>query len=106
MFYIYAYLREDHSPYYIGKGSVNRAFIKCKGEIRPPQDKARIIILQNNLTEDLTFDYECKLIKLFGRKDIGTGILRNKSEGGKGNSGWRASSEQKNNHYMKRPEWR
>ena len=62
MFYIYAYLREDHSPYYIGKGSVNRAFIKCKGEIRPPQDKARIIILQNNLTEDLTFDYECKLI--------------------------------------------
>lgn len=106
MFYVYAYLREDFSPYYIGKGSGNRAFVKCNGEIRPPRDKRRIVILQNNLPEDLAFDYESKLIKFFGRKDIGTGILRNKSEGGKGNSGWRASDEQKNNHYMKLPEWR
>jgi hypothetical protein len=106
MFYIYAYLRVDYSPYYIGKGSGKRAFSKCKGEIRPPADKHRIVILQNNLDEDTAFDYECKFIKLFGRKDTGTGILRNKSEGGSGNSGWKASEEQKSNHYMKRPEWR
>ena len=106
MFYIYTYLREDHSPYYIGKGSGKRAFSKCKGEIRPPNDKSKIVILKDNLTEDDAFKFETLLIKFFGRKDIGTGILRNKSEGGKGNSGWRASDEQKSNHYMKRPEWR
>lgn len=106
MFYIYTYLREDYSPYYIGKGSGKRAFSKCKGEIRSPNDKSRIIILKDNLLEDDAFKFETMLIKFFGRKDIGTGILRNKSEGGKGNSGWRASDEQKLNHYMKRPEWR
>lgn len=106
MFYLYAYLRVDYSPYYIGKGSGKRAFSKCRGEIRPPKDKTRIVILANNLNEDAAFNYESMLIKLFGRKDIGTGILRNKSEGGKGNSGWRATEDQKANHYMKRPEWR
>jgi len=106
VFYIYTYLREDYSPYYIGKGSGKRAFSKCKGEIRPPNDKSRIVILTDNLSENDAFNIETMLIKFFGRKDIGTGILRNKSEGGKGNSGWRASDEQKANHYMKRPEWR
>lgn len=106
MFYIYAYLRLDYSPYYIGKGSGKRAFSKCRGEIRPPNDKSRIVILKDHLSEDDAFKFEIILIKFFGRKDIGTGILRNKSEGGRGNSGWKASDEQKLNHYMKRPEWR
>lgn len=106
MYYIYAYLREDYSPYYIGKGSGNRAFSKGKGEIRPPKDKTRIVLLRENLNEDIAFDYETMLIKFFGRKDIGTGTLRNKSEGGKGRSGWKPTNEQRANHYMKRPEWR
>lgn len=106
MFYVYAYLRLDFSPYYIGKGSGMRAFSKCKGEIKPPKDKSRIIILRNNLNEDDAFKYEVMLIKLFGRKDIGTGILRNKSDGGTGSSGWKPTEEQRLNHYMKRPEWR
>lgn len=106
MFYIYTYLRLDYSPYYIGKGSGKRAFSKCRGEIRPPKDKTRIVILQENLTENDAFNYESLLIKFFGRKDIGTGVLRNKSEGGKGNSGWKATEEQRQNHYMKHPHWR
>ena len=74
--------------------------------IRPPPDRSRIIILVSDLNENDAFIYESMLIKLFGRKDINTGILRNRSEGGKGNSGWKATEQQKLNHYMKRSEWR
>lgn len=106
IFYVYAYIRPDYSPYYIGKGKGKRAYSKFKGEIRPPKDKSRIIILKEGLDEHDAFKYESILIEFFGRKDIGTGILRNKSEGGRGNAGWKMTDEQRDNHYMKRPEWR
>jgi hypothetical protein len=51
-FYTYAYLREDKTPYYIGKGKGQRAFVKLKNEIPKPKYKDRIIILKNNLTEE------------------------------------------------------
>lgn len=57
-FYIYAYLREDGSPYYIGKGKGLRAYTKGKGEVKPPQDKSRIVILHNELTESVAFQKE------------------------------------------------
>jgi hypothetical protein len=86
-FYVYAYLRENLTPYYIGKGKGNRAWVKGNGEVYPPINQRRIRILRDNLTETEAFALEIALILQYGRKDIGTGILRNKSNGGEGPSG-------------------
>lgn len=83
-YYVYAYLREDFTPYYIGKGKDKRAWTKCKGEVYPPQDKSFVKILAHKLSEKEAFLLEVKLISFYGRKDLGTGILRNKSDGGEG----------------------
>lgn len=86
-YYTYAYLREDRTPYYVGKGEKNRIYKKGKGEIKPPKDKSRIIFLKQNLTEQEAFKHEIYMINVFGRKDLGTGILRNRTNGGEGCSG-------------------
>ena len=86
-FYTYVYLREDRTPYYIGKGKGNRAYKRGRGGIKPPKDKSRILILKNNLTEEEAFKHEIYMISVFGRKDLGTGILYNKTNGGDGCSG-------------------
>jgi hypothetical protein len=84
-FYTYAYLREDRTPYYIGKGKGRRAFRKEKTIPRPPED--RILFLKTGLTEKEAFRHECYMIAVFGRKNNGTGILRNLTDGGEGHSG-------------------
>jgi hypothetical protein len=86
-YYTYAYLREDKTPYYIGKGKGNRAYRRRKTDIKPPKDKSRILILKKNLTEEESFRHEVYMIAVFGRKDLGTGILHNKTNGGEGVSG-------------------
>ena len=94
-YYTYAYLREDRTPYYIGKGQGNRAYKKGKGEIYPPKNKNKIIKLKQNLTEEEAFKHEIYMIAVFGRKDLGTGMLRNKTDGGDGPSGYIHSEETK-----------
>ena len=85
-FYTYAYLREDRTPYYIGKGKDDRIHRRRKTDTKPPTDKSRIIFLKQNLTEKEAFKHEKYMIGVFGRKDLGTGILHNRTDGGEGNS--------------------
>jgi hypothetical protein len=84
MYYTYAYLREDGTPYYIGKGKGNRAYERSRKGIKPPKDKSKIILLKQNLAEDAAFKHEVYMISIFGRKDLGNGILHNRTDGGDG----------------------
>lgn len=80
-YYTYAYLREDRTPYYIGKGRNNRLheyhtkFVKL-----PPRD--RRIVLKRFDNEDAAYKHEIYMIAVFGRKDLQSGILINRTPGG------------------------
>ena len=105
IFYTYLWLRENGTPYYVGKGCRVRAFRKgC-----PPKER---VLLEPHTSETDAFDAEKFLIAYYGRIDKKTGILRNHTDGGDGTSGWTPSEEvkkkigdaqrgEKNHHYGK-----
>ena len=85
-YYTYAYLREDRTPYYIGKGKGRRIH---KPHLRKIPPKDRRVYLKRNLTEEEAFRHEVYMISILPN-------LHNLTEGGEGGSGYKWTEEQKN----------
>lgn len=86
MYYVYLYLREDRTPYYVGKGigkRINQRHKLGKNKFLPLPPVDRRVILKHFDNEEDCFVFEEWLIELYGRKLDG-GILNNQCKGGGG----------------------
>jgi hypothetical protein len=88
-FYVYLWLRQDGTPYYVGKSQDDRnkrAFTNWGHNVPCPKDSARIIV-QYYESETDALEAERFFISLYGRADLKAGHLRNLTDGGEGISG-------------------
>lgn len=103
-YFIYMYSDQNDIPFYIGKGKGNRwrpshhvhnTRSHVSGKIKSIGiENVKVYFLYRDLTEEEAFKYERYYISVFGRKDNGTGILTNHTDGGEG-SGYTPSEETK-----------
>ena len=80
IYYVYKYIREDNSPYYIGMGHGSRVNDPHRG-VKVPKKELRKLI-QENMSEKDALDLERQLTNKYGLIKDGTGILENKIHGG------------------------
>ena len=99
--YVYYYLRSQDTetaragtPYYVGEGKGTRIKDKSHNVIVPQDETFRVKIAEN-LTKEQAQSIEILHITLWGRKDLGTGILHNKTAGGDGVTGHSDETRQK-----------
>ena len=85
-FYTYIYRRKDGTPYYIGKASTRKRIFAKNHNVSVPKDWSRIFT-QQWASEEEALTMEIWWIHLFGRKCNNTGVLRNLTSGGEGQSG-------------------
>ena len=79
-FYTYIWLREDGTPYYIGKGSGYRISEKKHSVVVPSKPYRRFV--SKNLSEHDAYALEGWLTHRYGLIIDNTGILENKVHGG------------------------
>jgi hypothetical protein len=86
--FIYAYLRRtDGTPYYIGLATQAHRPIRHhhkSAPVPPVGERHRIRVLRSGLSREEACRWEAFYISRFGRKDLGTGILLNRTAGGDG----------------------
>jgi len=102
-YYVYIIFDTLNNPFYVGKGSgkrYNNHFLKRNlNKFSAKSEKIKQIytttgnwpavrIYKDHLTAKEAFMLEEQLILLYGRKDKGTGILLNKTNGGGRETGW------------------
>lgn len=80
---VYQWLGRDGEPYYIGIGNPRRPYTG-KRRCGPPPPGDRIVILHEGLDWKEACKIERELIAFYGRRDLGTGILLNFTDGGEG----------------------
>jgi|688.fasta_scaffold561519_2 hypothetical protein len=98
-YYVYYYLRSSDSihgkagtPYYVGKGKGNR--INGTHSVPVPADSKYKIKIAESLTDTHAKALEKIHISFWGRLDLNTGILRNRTGGGDGGLGRYYSEEE------------
>lgn len=88
-YYVYGhYVPGEDTPFYIGKGR-GRRYKKTDGRNKwwrhiVNKHGYEVKFLHEGLTEEDALNKEIELIKYYGRRDIGTGILVNLTDGGDG----------------------
>jgi hypothetical protein len=111
MFYVYVYKdprpTKNQQPVYVGKGTGDRDLSHwSRGSHNKPLQDFLSHLRLRELTpicvrvfetenEQEAFDKEVQLIELYGRRDLGTGTLFNRTDGGEGASGAIRTAEEK-----------
>ncbi len=100
MYLLYLHRRKtDDIVFYVGIGNSKRPYIKntrssfWKNEVQ--KHNYTIEILTDNLNWENAQESEIRLIKLYGRRDLGLGTLVNLTDGGDGSPGVIQSEESK-----------
>jgi hypothetical protein len=128
MFYVYVYRdprpTKDNQPVYVGKGTGDRDISHwAKGSHNKPfqdfishlKQRGLVAVCQRVFEtedEEAAFSKERELVALYGRRDLGTGPLFNRTDGGEGAAGAIRTEEEREANRIdsldkwQRPEYR